>query len=179
MTVRCPLAPRGRGQGERAESASVIARTVLSSVRLLMNHVLIMRLHFRRSIRAAGGLGRHRPGREPSHCLGHRWAAGTGASVSRQRPPCRQRCRCEDHTIKPSPFHRIHSQNSRWLLGHIRVRWAWRPARSAGSTRNRDAAGSNRLFWFSGLLNRSIQRVCPYIHSSCTAACPGLWSVTA
>ncbi len=30
MTVQCPLAPRGRGQGEGAESASVISRTVLN-----------------------------------------------------------------------------------------------------------------------------------------------------
>ncbi len=29
ITVQCPLAPRGRGQGEAAESASVISRTVL------------------------------------------------------------------------------------------------------------------------------------------------------
>ncbi len=32
ITVRCPLAPLGRGQGEGAESASVISRTVLSSL---------------------------------------------------------------------------------------------------------------------------------------------------
>jgi hypothetical protein len=32
IAVRCPLAPSGRGQGEGAESASVISRTVLSVV---------------------------------------------------------------------------------------------------------------------------------------------------
>ncbi len=31
ITVRCPLATPGRGQGEGAESASVISRTVLST----------------------------------------------------------------------------------------------------------------------------------------------------
>ena len=31
ITVQCPLAPRGRGQGEGAESASVISRTVLNT----------------------------------------------------------------------------------------------------------------------------------------------------
>ena len=31
ITVQCPLAPPGRGQGEGAESASVISRTVLSA----------------------------------------------------------------------------------------------------------------------------------------------------
>ena len=36
ITVQCPLAPRGRGQGEGAENASVISRTVLTTLLSLL-----------------------------------------------------------------------------------------------------------------------------------------------